>query len=306
MKSFAVYVKSPKLILQGLVGKVTRKCSKIIKNDEFYIRLMYWAAFGKSLNLKTPQTFSEKLQWLKLHDHKPEYSMMVDKYAVKEYVAKKIGEEFVIPTYGVWDGVEDIEWDKLPNQFVIKSTHDSGSVVICKDKSNFNKQAAIIKLKASLKHDFYKQSREWPYKDVRRRIIAEQYISPAPNANDLPDYKFFCFNGKPQYCQVITGRGTGKMYFDFFDKDWNHQPFHEPQKYGFATPEPQRPQRLNEMWTMAEKLAEGKPFSRIDFYQIGDKIYFGEITFYPTGGMGGFDPEEYDRIFGDMISIYDN
>ena len=154
-----------------------------------------------------------------------------------------------------------------------------------------------------MKHDFYKQSREWPYKDVPRRIIAEQYISLGPNAKDLPDYKFFCFNGKPQYCQVITGRGTGIMCFDFFDKDWNHQPFHEPKKYGFANPEPQRPQGLDEMWSMAEKLAEGKPFSRIDFYQTEEHLYFGEITFFPAGGLGSLDPEDYDLYFGNMINL---
>lgn len=306
MKGFMAYIGSPIMFLRGIVGLVTRRCSGVIVNDELYIRLIYWAAYGKRLNLCHPKTFGEKLQWLKLNDRRPEYTIMVDKYAVKDFVKKEIGEEYVVPTIGVWDSVDNVDWERLPNQFVMKTTHDSGGVIICRDKSKFNKDAAISKLKSSLKHDFYKQSREWPYKDVPRRIIAEQYISPAHNAKDLPDYKFFCFNGKPQYCQVITGRGTGKMCFDFFDKDWNHQPFHEPKKYGFADPEPQRPQGLDEMWSMAEKLAEGKPFSRIDFYQTGNKIYFGEITFFPAGGMGGFDPEEYDRIFGDMISINDN
>ena len=303
MKTLSLYLKSPKLFFQGIVGQTTRKCTKFITSDKLYLKLMYWSAFGKRLNLKSPQSFSEKLQWLKLYNRQQEYTIMVDKYAVKEYVKNRIGEEYIIPTIGVWSCVEDIEWEKLPKQFVLKSTHDSGSVVICKDITTFDKDSAIIRLRASLKHDYYRQSREWPYKNVPRKIIAEQYIFPTPNTKSLPDYKFFCFDGNPKYCQVITGRGTNNMCIDFFDKDWNHQPFHEPKRYGFAKPEPLRPKRLDDMWNLAKKLAKDKPFSRIDFYQTEDHIYFGEITFFPNGGFGGFEPENYDLSFGKMISL---
>ncbi len=270
--------------------------------DKVYLRLIYRCRMGRWLNLKHPQTFSEKLQWLKLYNRRPVFTIMVDKYAVKDYVAKIIGEKYIIPTLGVWDRTDDIEWDKLPNQFVLKCTHDSGGLVICKDKSKLNKEVAIKKLKSSLKQDYFKMWREWPYKNVPRRIIAEKYIEPKPDVNDLPDYKFFCFNGEPRYCQVITGRNT-EMCIDFFDKDWNHQLFHEPKIYPFANPEPMKPAKYDKMWNLAQQLAHGLTFSRIDFYNVGNDVYFGEITFFPTSGMGGFDPDEYDILFGKMIDL---
>lgn len=270
--------------------------------DELFLKIKFRQVTGKKLNLKNPQTFSEKIQWLKLYNRRPEYITMVDKYAVKDYVAGIIGKDYIIPTLGVWERAEDIEWDKLPDQFVLKCTHDSGGVLICRDKSKFDKQSAVEKLRNGLRHDYYRGNREWPYKNVPRRIIAEKFISPDPNLNDLPDYKFFCFNGEPKYCQVITGRGV-KMCIDFFDKDWNHQPFHEPKNYPFSEKEPSKPKNLDRMWDAASKLAEEKPFSRIDFYEVGENVYFGEITFFPTTGMGGFSPENYDLIVGQMIQL---
>lgn len=272
--------------------------------DKVYLKLSFRFRMGRRLNLKDPQTFSEKIQWLKLYDRKPEYTQMVDKQAVKEYVAKIIGDEYVIPTLGVWDKPEDIEWDKLPEKFVLKTTHGGGStgVVICKNKSTFDRQRAISKLKESLKQDIYRTLKEWPYKNVPKRIIAEKYIDPRPETNDLPDYKFFCFNGEPKYCQVISGRETKKC-IDFFDRDWNHQPFHEPSHYPFAEVEPSRPKYLEKMWQAAAQLAQDKAFSRIDFYEVGDDVFFGEITFFPTSGMGSFDPKDYEAIMGKMITL---
>lgn len=272
--------------------------------DRIYLLWLYRLKMGKPLNLKNPRTFSEKLQWLKLYDRNSEYTRMVDKYAVKEYVAGAIGEEYVIPTLGVWNKPEDIDWNSLPDQFVLKTTHGGGStgVVICTDKSCFDKQQAVDKLNKSLKIDIYKFFREWPYKDVPRRIIAEKYLEPEPEINDLPDYKFFCFNGEPKYCQVISGRGT-TMSIDFFDHNWKHQPFHEPKSFPFAEFTPKKPNCFDLMWELAKKLAQGKAFSRIDFYQVREKVYFGEITFYPTSGMGGFNPVEYDEILGDFIEL---
>ena len=259
---------------------------------------------GKKLNLKDPQTFSEKLQWLKLYNKRPEYTMMVDKYAVKKYVADIIGKEYVIPTFGVWDKPDDIDWDILPKRFVLKTTHGGGSngVVICKDKSTFDKMAAVKKLKKNMIQSDWRIGMEWPYKDVPHRIIAEKLLDPAPDIKDLADYKFFCFNGEPKYCQVISGRNS-TMCCDFFDKDWNHQFFHEPKIYPFANPIPQRPSCFEKMWEQARLLSVEKPFSRIDFYAIGTQVFFGEITFFPTSGMGGFEPEEWDKVFGKMISL---
>jgi len=272
--------------------------------DKFYLKLLFRLKMGSKLDLKHPKTFSEKLQWLKLYNRNPEYTMMVDKFAVKDYVANIIGKEYIIPTLGVWKEPEEIEWDTLPNQFVLKTTYGGGSsgVVICRDKHSFDKQKAILKLKNSMKQNIYKSLREWPYKDVPHQIIAEQFIEPDAKTNDLPDYKFFCFDGIPKYCQVISGRNTTEAV-DFFDKDWNHQPFHEPRYLPFADKLPQRPSQYEKMWQLAGSIAVDKPFSRIDFFNIRDTVYFGEITFFPTSGFGGFDPTSYDELFGELISL---
>lgn len=272
--------------------------------DRFYLRVLFRLEMGRWPNLRHPKTFSEKIQWLKLYNRRPEYTKMVDKYAVKDYVASIIGEEYVIPTLGVWNKPEEIEWDNLPNKFVLKTTHGGGNcgVVICRDKSIFDNENAIDKLNKGLRSDIYIAWKEWPYKNVPRRIIAEKYIEPQSGLNDLPDYKFFCFNGEPKYCQVISGRDT-KMSIDFFDQEWKHQPFHEPHEFPFADIEPQKPKHFELMWELARKLAKGNPFSRIDFYDTGNQVLFGEFTLFPTSGMGGFCPEEYDSLLGEMINI---
>lgn len=270
--------------------------------DKTYIKLLFRFRMGYKLDLDNPQTFCEKLQWLKLYNCRPEYTQMVDKYAVKDYVAKIIGEEYIIPTLGVWDKPEEIEWDKLPDKFVLKTTHGGGSsgVVICKDKSSLDKEKAMQKLRKNLMQDNYRKFREWPYKNVPRRVIAEHFID---NGNeDLRDYKYFCFNGEPKYCQVISGRETIECS-DFFDYEWNHQLFHEPKHLPFSEIELKKPNHLEEMWSLASKLAKDKPFSRIDFYDVGENVYFGEITFFPTTGLGGFVPKEYDKVFGEMITL---
>ena len=273
-------------------------------SDKTFLQLLFFFKMGYRLDLKNPQSFSEKLQWLKLYNRRPEYTKMVDKLKVKEYVAERIGKEYVIPTLGVWDRPEDIDWDVLPNRFVLKTTHGGGScgVIICKDKNTIDRQEVVDKLNRSLNQDIYSTFREWPYKNVSRRILAEEFVEPAPHTNDLPDYKLFCFNGEPKYCQVISGRGT-KMCIDFFDKDWNHQPFHEPREYPFADLTPQKPKNFEIMWREARKLAVGEIFVRVDFYDVDDKVLFGEVTFFPTSGMGGFSPKEFDNILGSMISL---
>lgn len=270
--------------------------------DKTYLKLWYYANTGKKLNLKNPQTFSEKLQWLKLYNRNPQYTIMVDKYAVKQYVADIIGEKYIIPTIGVWEKPEDIDFESLPNRFVLKCNHDSGGLIICKDKSKLDKESAIQKLNKSLKTDFYKMGREWPYKNVPRRIIAEKYIEPIPNIKDLPDYKFFCFNGEPKCCQVITGRES-KMCVDFFDREWNHMPFIEPSKYTFSEESIIKPMNFEQMWKFAETLSNNVPFVRVDFYNLSGKILFGELTFFPTSGIGGFDPPIWNEYFGSWIKL---
>lgn len=299
MKSLGHYIKHPYEFLGGIIVKLNR----LFPNDELYLKIIFRCFMGKRLDLKNPKTFSEKLQWLKLYNRKPEYTMMVDKYAVKEYVAEKIGKEYVIPTLGVWDSVEDIDWDSLPQQFVLKTTHAGGGngVVICKDKTTFDKDKAISKLSNSMKNNPYYTLREWPYKNVQPRIIAEQYIE-IEGQDDLPDYKFFCFNGEPKYCQVIAGRND-VMTIDFYDKNWNHQPFHEPKDYPFSEQGHSKPTCFDEMWILATKLSNGLPFLRVDFYEVNNKIKFGELTFFPTSGVGGFDPKEWDYTFGSWIEL---
>ena len=274
--------------------------------DKLYLKWLFRIKMGKRLNLDNPQTFSEKLQWLKLYNRKPEYTQMVDKYEAKKYVAKIIGEEYIIPTLGVWDKFDDIDFDSLPNQFVLKTTHGGGNtgVVICKDKATFDIVSAKRQLEQSLKSDIYISLREWPYKDVKKRIIAEQYLKVA-RQEDLSDYKFFCFNGEPKYCQVIAGRNTGVTTIDWYDKEWNHQQFHEPKDYPFSDKFQNRPNCFDEMWELATKLSQGQPFLRVDFYEINNTVKFGELTFFPTSGMGEFNPIDWDYKFGRWIKFID-
>ena len=271
--------------------------------DKQYLKWMFRLQMGYKLDLDNPKTFNAKLQWLKLYNRKPEYTQMVDKFAVKEYVANIIGKEYIIPTLGAWDKFDDIDFDKLPNQFVLKTTHGGGGcgVVICKDKAKFNIENAKSKLKKSLKTCIYKSFREWPYKNVKKRIIAEEFIET--DNGELKDYKLFCFNGIPRYCQVIAGRETDITTIDWYDREWNHQHFHEPKDYPFSEKGHSRPRCLDEMWNIATKLSQGQPFLRVDFYEISNTIKFGELTFFPTSGFGGFKPIEWDYKLGEWIKL---
>lgn len=278
-------------------------------SDEKYLKIMYFLRMRHRLNLKSPKTFSEKLQWLKLYDRRPEYTTMVDKYAVKDYVAGIIGKDYIIPTLGVWDNPDDIEWDKLPDQFVLKTTHGGGgkSVFVCKDKSTFDKEGVVQELKKSLNVDIYRMLKEWPYKNVVKRVIAEKYIEPRPDIKDLPDYKWYCFNGEPKYCQVIQNRSE-KETIDFFDTEWNHQVFvglnpAAGPAAGPAAVSPACPAHLETQIRIAKELSKGMPFSRIDLYELEEGTYFGEITFYPASGLGEFSPQDYNYILGKMLTL---
>ena len=271
--------------------------------DSVYLKLMFPLKMGYKLNLKNPQTFSEKLQWLKLYNRHPEYTMMVDKYSVKDYVSSIIGSDYVIPTLGVWDKPEDIEWEKLPDKFVLKTTHGGGSsgVVICKDKTTFDIKKAIASLNTSMSQDIYRFSKEWPYKDVHRRVLAEKYVEG--ENKDLPDYKFFCFDGEVKGLFVATDRQTPgtDVKFDFFDSEFNYLPFRQGHDHAQVTPE--MPKNFELMKTLASKLSKGIPQVRVDFYDLGNAVLFGELTFFHFSGTMPFEPREWDYRFGEWLTL---
>ncbi|SFX41948.1 ATP-grasp fold amidoligase family protein [Ruminococcus sp. XPD3002] len=301
IKKILTYAKSPDgwFVLLAYLGLFKKM------EDKKYLKKMYLGRMGYSINLESPKKFNEKLQWLKLYDRKPEYTTMVDKYAVKKYVADIIGEQYIIPTLGVWDRFEDIDFDKLPNQFVLKCTHDSGGLVICRDKSKFDFKSARKKINKCLKRNYYYIGREQPYKNVVPRIIAEQYMEDTQNT-DLRDYKFFCFNGEPVYCQVISER-TSNETIDFFDMEWNHQEFTGlalPNEPFSSSPIPiPIPTQFDEMKKVAKILAKESAFLRVDFYEVKGNLYFGELTFYPASGFGVFSPDKYNLIIGKMLKL---
>ena len=269
--------------------------------------MMYRAAFAKKLNWKKPVTFSEKLQWLKLHDRNPVYSQMVDKYAAKEYTAKCIGEEFVVPVLGgPWNHPDEIDYDALPDQFVLKTTHDCGGVVICSDKSKFDREAASKKLQEHLKRNYYLHCREWPYQNVKPRIFAEKYLSAEDSAVGIRDYKFFTFNGEPKLMYIASGRDysnkeSAVVYADFFDMDFQHVDLcidHDN-----APIPPEKPETFEKMVTYARLLAQGTKHLRVDFYEVDGKLYCGELTFFHCGGLQRFKTENWETIMGDWISL---
>ncbi|MGN0457142.1 MAG: ATP-grasp fold amidoligase family protein [Acutalibacteraceae bacterium] len=270
--------------------------------DKAFLKMRYKSKFGKKLNLENPQTFNEKLQWLKLYDRKPEYTQMVDKYEAKKYVAERIGEEYIIRTLGVWEKFEDIDFDSLPNQFVLKCTHDSGGLVICKDKASFDKEAAKKKINKSLKVNYYLKGREWPYKNVKPRIIAEEYMEDA-ETKELRDYKFFTFNGVPKALFIASERQKSgeETKFDFFDMEFNHLPF--TNGHPNASVIPNKPVAFDEMRMLAEKLSKGVPHLRVDFYEVNGKVYFGELTFAHWSGFMPFQPEIWDAKFGMELDL---
>ncbi len=270
--------------------------------DKLFLKVKFRKEMGKKLNLKNPQTYSEKLQWLKLYYRCPEYTNLVDKYEVKEFVANLIGREYIIPTLGVWNNVEDIEWTKLPKQFVLKCTHDSGGIVICRDKSVLDKQAAMVKLRLGQHHDYYRGNREWPYKNVPRRILAEEFMVDE-SGTELKDYKFFCFDGVPKAMFIATDRSNPDVEtkFDFFDMDFNHLPFTNGHPNSLKPVV--KPEGFDEMKEIAAKLSKGMPHVRVDLYNINGHIYFGELTFFHWSGMVPFVPEEWDYTFGSWIKL---
>ena len=282
------------MVLSGMGKKANMPADKFLKKN-------YKLKMGRELDLDNPVYYTEKLQWLKLFDHRPEYTTMVDKYEVKDYVGQRIGEQYVIPLLGVWENVNDIDFSALPEQFVLKTTHDSGAVIICKDKRTLDIKATKKRLNHFLKRRYYDCNREWPYKNVKPRIIAEEYMEDSTYL-ELRDYKFFTFSGVPKVLYIAQGRGKGEpTVADFFDMEFNHLPF--TIDHDMADTPPKKPECFEEMKRLAAILSEGTPQLRVDFYEVDGRVYFGEMTFFHCSGMEKFHPEEWDKTFGDWVVL---
>ena len=300
MNKFIKYLKDP----YYQIGKlILRHCPKLM-SDKYYISVAWQKFFGYKLPWKNPRTFNEKLQWLKLNDHNPLYTTLVDKYAVKQWISENIGAEYVIPTLGVWQSAEDIDIEKLPNQFVLKCTHDSGSVVICRDKSLFNFDEAKTKLSEALKQNYYYVAREWPYLNVPHRIIAEPLLKET-NSDELHDYKFYCFNGKTEYFGYSIGEAAHNVKnlkfnrsLDNIDNLFKQQPSLNKDLVTF-------PENINKMILLADDIAQAvpSPHIRVDMYNIDGKIYLGELTFYSSAGYISIYNKEYSQYLADLIKI---
>lgn len=286
-------IRRPWLILPFLVLKFGKRM-----DDEKYIKILYYLRNGKKLDLKNPKSYFEKINWMKLHDRRPEYTTMVDKYKSKKYVAERIGKEYIIPMIkgGVWNNADEIDIDKLPDQFVLKCTHDSGNTYICRDKNTFDFENVKKKLNKALKRNYYYLSREWPYKNVKPRIICEKYIPGIVDEN----YKFFCFNGKVKFLYVAPYR---EKTSDYFDADFNHLDGIHNAFHSGAEIVPKKPETFEKMKELAEILSEGYPQMRVDFYDDNGKIYFGEITFFQEGGFAPWIPDEWNWKFGEYINL---
>lgn len=284
------------------IEALLRRYGNFIKNDEMFLRWYYFLNLHKKLNLNNPQSYNEKLNWLKLYDHNPLYTTLVDKLKVKTYVEEKIGSEHVIKTIGVWKDVDEIEWDKLPNRFVLKTTQGGGNVgvIICRDKSKFDIAKAKKKMNLALKQDLYVASREWPYKNVLPMIFAEEYMED--EHGELRDYKLFCFDGKCKMLFVATERQSREEpFFNFFDEKFQPLPFRQGHPANHLIPE--KPKGFDNMLMIAEKLSEGIPHVRMDMYLIKGKVYFGEYTFYHFAGVMPFEPSEWDLKIGSWLQL---
>jgi len=286
-------IKNPRLAILVLA----RYCRFL--SDEVFIKTQFWANLHHKLNLDNPQTYNEKIQWIKLYDRNPRYTQLSDKYEVRKYIADKAGEQYLVPMFGIWDNVSDIVFDDLPNQFVLKCTHDCGSTVICRDKSQHDIKKTKRKLEKKLKQNFYLRSREWQYKDIKPRIIAEEYLENS--TDELYDYKIWCFGGEPHCIQFLCDRKT-RLKMAFYDTDWNLLPY----VYNFErnTKKVSKPVNLDEMLQVAKTVSQGFSFVRVDLYSLNDgSVKFGEMTFTPISGVALWSPPEYDLAIGEMIKL---
>lgn len=294
------YIKSPKSAYHYIFHKFIILIRPII-TDKLYLKLLFCNKLGQWPDLNNPKTFNEKLQWLKLHDHNPEYTIMADKVKAKEWVAERLGWEHIIPTLGVWEKAEDIDFDSLPDKFVIKCNHNSGTgMYICKDKSRINKKLVRRELAKGLKEDYYAGKLEWPYKNIPRRILAEQFMVDE-SGFELKDYKIFNFNGEPILIEVDFDRFSNHKR-NFYSPSWElinlEIQYPSDSKRNIA-----KPACLDKMLEFARILSKGIPHLRTDFYVINDKIYFGELTFYHEAGAGRFSSIEQEKKLGDLIIL---
>ena len=280
--------------------KLFRKLSRLIP-DRIYLQIVYFKHFRRFINFNNPKTFNEKIQWLKLNYRKEEYTNLVDKYRVKQYITKLIGEEYVIPTLGVWKNVDDIDFKSLPEKFVLKCNNDSGGIVICKNKKDFDEAKAKSFLKERLKNNGYWYGREWPYKNVKPCIIAEKYMEDSIS-KDIKDYKFFCFNGSMEFFDIDIDRFI-EHRANYYDRNGNFLPFGKTYCPPDYTKKIEMPKNLDKMIELAETISHNTVLSRIDFYEIDGQVYFGEITFYPGSGFSPFTDEKWDYKLGDMIDL---
>lgn len=269
--------------------------------DKLYLKILYYKFLKKNLNLKNQKTFTEKLQWIKIYDRKPIYTKMVDKYEVREFISKKIGSQYLIPLIGVWEKYDQINFSALPNQFVLKTTHDSGGVRICKDKKTFNYKEAELFLKNRLNTNYFYMTREWPYKNVKPRIICEKYMID-DSLNELMDYKFFCFNGKVKFFKIDFDRFINHKA-NYYDRNGNLLLFGEVVCPPDFNKKLNFPKSLNKMISLAEIISEDLYFLRVDFYEVNGQIYFGELTFFPDAGFGKFTDNNVDLEIGKLLKL---
>lgn len=271
-------------------------------SDKLFLSLKFRLKMGGGINWKSPHTFNEKLQWLKLYNRRPEYTIMADKIEAKKWVAERIGEKYIIPTLGVWTKAEEVDFDTLPDKFVIKCNHNSGTgMYICKDKQQMDVQKVRNGLRTGLQEDYFHHNGEWPYKNIKPRIIAEQYIEDK-KSHELYDYKFFCFNGKVKLFKIDFDRFT-EHHANYYTPTGEILPLVEtayPPQFDRII---SMPSTLPQMISLAETLSCGIPFLRVDFYTIGMDIFFGELTFFPTSGMTPFEPKDWDKKLGDMLIL---
>lgn len=294
VKSKARYLKEPFKIIRALGSRGVFNWMP----DKPYLKLVYWGETGKRLNLDNPVSFNEKLQWLKLYNRKPEYRKYVDKFAVRSYISEAIGEQYLIPLLSVYEDVEEIDWDVLPKEFVLKCTHGSGCNIICADRDKLDIQTSILKLNKWMKKSWYWFGREWPYKNVRPRIICEKYISETDKPPN--DYKVLCFEGKAKLIQVHYDRFTIHKQ-DFYDVNWNKTEI--LQRFPMSNILLNKPPALEKMLQLSEVLSQNQHHLRIDWYVVKDKLYFGEITFFDASGFCPFDKEEHDIMLGGWINL---
>lgn len=305
IKKLFKYITHPKKCFEYIENRRLHSAYGQKMDDTEYVKRLFKLNMGVELDLENPKTYNEKLQWLKLNYHNPECITMVDKHLSKQYVADRIGEEYVVPLYGVWDSFDEIDFDNLPEQFVLKTTHDCGGVVVCKDKKEFDIQKAKCFLEEHLRREYFYHCREWPYKFVKPRIVAEKFMKDTEGQEEegLTDYKFFCFDGEPKVMFIATDRAKENVEtkFDFFDMEFNHLPF--TNGHPNSDKEIKKPKQFELMIELSRKLSQGLPHVRVDFYESEGKIYFGEMTFFHWGGMVPFNPHEWDEKLGEWIKL---